>query len=199
MSTIQIKVPNWLDKICAWPVMLYRKQKYGYSYRRIPLGEGKYTIVDPQDFYRFNIFNWCLKDHGSNIYAARLAAAPQKRMRIKIISLHREIMGHPEGLFVDHKNGDGLDNRRDNLRLATREQNMCNRRKTKSKTSSRFTGVSFNKRIGRWSAYVGHCRKNIFLGYFDDEITAARTHDAAAKKYHGEFARLNFPEAATPS
>jgi hypothetical protein len=102
-------------------------------------------------------------------------------------------MDNPKGLLVDHRNGDGLDNHRDNLRIATRSQNACNRHNTKSKASCRFSGLFFDKRRGKWMSRIVVNGK-IFLGYFDSEIDAARAYDAAAKKYHGEFARLNFPE-----
>ncbi len=191
MTTIQIKVPNWLDKICAWPAVRYRRQKYGYTYRRIPLGEGKFTLVDPPDYYRFNIFNWSAIGEGDNFYAVRCVNGPKKGM--KAARLHREIMNAPAGVLVDHKNNDSLDNRRDNLRLATRRQNTYNRRKTKSKTTSRFRGVSFKKQNSRWVAQIQYKGKGIWLGYFESEEEAARAYDRAALKYHGEFASLNFP------
>lgn len=100
-------------------------------------------------------------------------------------------MTPPAGLLVDHKNGDALDNRRDNLRLATYAQNAYNKKKTRTKTSSRFIGVCFSKKTGKWTAYLRFQGKRIWLGQFDNEIDAAKAHDRAAIKYHGEFARLN--------
>jgi hypothetical protein len=173
-------------------MMEYRKHKYGYEYRRIYLGEGKFTIVEPRDYYWLNKFNWCLWDNGSNRYAKRVLYDP--KAGIKTESMHREIMKPAFGLLVDHRNGDGLDNRRENLRPATQLENCRNKRKTRSKTSSRFIGVCFDKQYNKWRAYIRYAGKRIWLGKYANEIDAAKAHDAAAKKYHGEFARLNFPE-----
>ncbi len=93
---------------------------------------------------------------------------------------------------ADHINTDSLDNRRANLRLATHSQNSCNSRRDKSKTLSRFRGVSFSKRKGKWFAAIRINGKKTWLGYFNDEEDAARAYDHAARKYHGEFAMLNF-------
>jgi len=191
MASIQIKVPDWLDWICAWPAMRYRKRKYGYAYRRIYVGEGRYTIVDPQDFCRFNNFRWIINGNGKNIYAVRnVLLANGKRM---LLRMHREIVRPRRKLLVDHRNGDGLDNRRANLRPATHSQNMQNRGKWRCKASSRFVGVCFDKEHKRWRAYIRCQGKRIYLGRYDNEIVAAKKYDAAAKKYYGEFARLNFP------
>jgi len=188
---LTISIPAWLDRICAWPVMRYRKRKYGYSFRRIYLDEGKWTILDLEDYYRYAGFKWCIGGENGNFYAIRGAiAGPDK---IKIVRLHRLIMNAPDGVLVDHRNGDSLDNRRDNLRPATRTQNAYNARKRKN-TSSRFIGIHRDKRTGRWKAQIRAQGKDIWLGRFDSEIDAARAYDAAAKKYHGEFARLNFPQ-----
>jgi hypothetical protein len=108
--------------------------------------------------------------------------------------MHREIIQPKRKLLVDHKNNNGLDNRIDNLRLATRSQNNINSRRNKSKTLSRYVGVSFDSRKRRWYARIYFNNKGLWLGYFDSEIDAARAYDEAAKKYHGEFARLNFTE-----
>jgi len=194
MARIEIKVPDWLDRVCAWPAVEYRRWKYGYTYRRIYLGEGRFTIVEPEDYYWLNNFHWSIKKRGDCFYAIRFLNTPDDKL--KFILLHREIMKAPKGVLVDHRNNDGLDNRRANLRLATRSQNNINRRQNKSKTLSRFVGVTFDRRRRRWVARIyinGKCK---FLGSFDNEIDAAMAYDAAAKKYYGEFARLNFPETA---
>jgi hypothetical protein len=191
-AKLTITIPEWLDKVCAWPVVWYRRRKYGYSYRRIYLGEGRFTIVEPEDYYRFNNFHWTAKKAGDCFYAIRFLNTPDSKL--KFILLHREIMKAPKGLVVDHKNNDGLDNRRVNLRLATRSQNNINRRQDKSKTLSRYVGVTFDKRRRRWVARIYVNGKSKFLGSFESEIEAAKAYDAAAKKYYGEFARPNFQE-----
>jgi len=191
-AKLTITIPEWLDRICACPVSAYRRFEYGYPFRRIYLGEGKFTIVDTQDYYRLKNFNWWVKGNGTNLYAARNSIT--STLRNKTVYLHRQIMNPPPGLVVDHKNCDSLDNRRANLRLATHQENMRNRRKRKN-TSSQYIGVHFDKRKRRWAAHIRYNGKKIWLGYFDSEIEAARAYDAAAKKYHIEFARLNFPEA----
>jgi stress response protein YsnF len=190
MSTIQIKVPNWLDYFFACPLMLYRWLHYGYSYRRIYLGEGEWTILDVEDYYRLNNFKWFLTGRLHKFYAARTIKIDGKT---RITRMHRDIMNPPDNLLVDHQNSDGLDNRRQNLRLATKSQNGCNSRKRKN-TSSVYIGVHLRKKQNRWETSIRHNEKRIFLGSFKNEFDAAKVYDAAAKKYHGEFARLNFPE-----
>jgi hypothetical protein len=195
MTSITIKVPNWLDLLFAWPAMVYRKHRYGYAYRRIDLGEGRHTILDPPDFYRLNNFRWYAEGEGELIYALRTVISAREKSRT--VRMHRLIMNAPANRLVDHRNGDGLDNRRENLRLATPTQNMQNRRKTRRKTSSRFVGPTFVKRRGDWSSRLSYKGKRIWLGYFDSEVEAAKAYDKAARKYHKEFARLNFPEEAS--
>ncbi len=172
--------------------MLYRKQKYGYSYRRIYLGEDEWTILDAEDYYKYGKFNWSLGGSRKNFYAVR--GIKNKNGEFELVRLHRAIMNPPKRRVVDHRNGDGLDNRRDNLRIATKAQNACNGRKRKN-TSSRFIGVHFHKGRNMWAARIQHHKKDIWIGYFKSEVEAARAYDKAARKYHGEFARLNFPKA----
>jgi len=190
-ANLSIRIPEWLDKICVWPVMRYRKRKYGFTYRRIYLGENEYTIVEPADYYTFGKHKWIFWGNGKNTYA--IGELKIGHRKTKKAGLHRIIMRAPKGKLVDHRNGDGLDNRRANLRLATHAQNIYNRRKTKKKTASRFIGVTFDKNYPAWVSCIQYKRKKIHLGRFKNEIDAAKAYDKAAQKYYKDFARLNFP------
>jgi hypothetical protein len=188
---LTISIPNWLDRIFAWPVLYYRKRKFGQPYRKIRLTEGKFTLVDQNDFYWLNNFDWFTKKNNKSFYAVRLDNDCAKWPTM--VSMHRQIMNSPKGLLVDHRNLDGLDNRRSNLRIATYSENNCNRLKKKN-TSSRFVGVCWEKTKSRWVTHIRHNGKIIYLGLFKSEIDAANAYDQAARMYHKEFAHLNFPE-----
>jgi hypothetical protein len=109
--------------------------------------------------------------------------------------MHREIIRTPRHLVVDHINHNGLDNRKANLRPATRAQNNYNRLIIKRKdSSSKYKGVSWKKEYKKWQAQIYVNGQFKFLGYFEDEIQAAKAYDEAAKKYYGRFACLNFPK-----
>ncbi len=112
--------------------------------------------------------------------------------------MHREIMQPRDDRVVDHRNCNSLDNRRANLRFATHAENMHNRRKRKNATSQ-YIGVFYRKDTRKWVAKIMIGRKRIQLGNFENEIDAARAYDEGAKKYHKEFARLNFPPESEES
>jgi len=192
MTTVRIKVPVWLDRIFTCPLILYRRLKYGDPFRRIYLGDGIWTLVSPQDYYPLSSFNWYLASNGQQFYA--FTNVKIGLGKIKMVSMHRMIMNAPRHLIVDHKNGNTLDNRKTNLRFATRAQNAFNRQKVKTKTCSKYIGAYFEKRTGRWTVKIRVDGKRLWLGRFNSELDAARAYDAAAKKYHGEFAKLNFPD-----
>jgi hypothetical protein len=179
---------NWLDLVFASPLLFYRLLRFGCTFRKIYLGLGRFTIVEPRDYYLIRRFKWFVHGNGSNLYAARSALTDDLRSRI--IYLHRQLMSPPAGLVVDHRNCDSLDNRRANLRVVTQAVNMRNRRKRKN-TSSRYIGVHFDKQRNKWSVHIRYNGRKIWLGRFDDESEAARAYDAAAKKYFGEIVRLN--------
>lgn len=153
----------------------------------ISLSHGKFTVIDAADAERVQGIRWyALNTNRSKWYAAAWVGG-------RLIYLHRHLLNAPKGTVTDHIDGDSLNNRRANLRLCTRGQNARNVR-SMTNTSSRYKGVTWCKWSGRWAAYI-HLNKRIRnLGRFESEIEAAHAHDAAARKLHGEFARLNFPE-----
>ena len=106
--------------------------------------------------------------------------------------MHRCIIKVPTGCVVDHINHNGLDNRRANLRPATRAQNNRYSKKRKN-TRSKYKGVSYYSREKQFVAKITTDGKTVKLGYFEDEVEAAKAYDKAARKYHKEFAYLNFP------
>ncbi|MFC1794763.1 AP2 domain-containing protein [Planctomycetota bacterium] len=174
--------------------LYYRRGRYGYRFRRIPLTQGKYAIVDPEDFERLNKHKWYVSKSPNTFYAVRnIRIGPRKRnIRIR---MHREVIHPPDHLVVDHINHDGLDNRKANLRSATRAQNNFNRSIIIRKdSSSKYKGVCWHKSEKRWRAQINVNGERKILGRFKDEIHAAKAYDEAAKKYHGEFASLNFPD-----
>ena len=179
-----------------WPfvalVLLYRRARYGYAFRRIPLTQGKYAIVDPEDYARLSKYKWHAIKSKNTYYASRSIYLSKGKW--KHIKMHREIIDPPDHLLVDHINHKGYDNRKANLRTVTYRQNSYNRVLFRKNPSSKYKGVNFNKRKKQWIARIRYNRKHIFIGYFDDEIEAAKAYDKAAKKYHKEFAVLNFPK-----
>jgi len=98
-------------------------------------------------------------------------------------------------MCIDHINNNGLDNRKANLRPATPAQNARNRRKMAAKTSSKYKGVSYSASARKWCAAIRVNGQYKYFGLFQNEIEAAKAYDKAAKKYHREFAQLNFPSA----
>lgn len=151
--------------------------------KRITLSKGKYALIDDSDFELISQHKW---------YAVETfkwyALAFQNK---KSISMHRFIMGAKEGQQVDHINGNSLDNRRSNLRFCNNAQNQYNRLPDHV-SISKYKGVRWHKRDKLWYAAIKINGKQKWLGYHRDEISAAKTYDAAAKELFGEFAKLNF-------
>ena len=179
-----IKVPIFLARIYLWILLRYKKFRFGSKLNYIPLKQGRFVIVDSADYEKLIKHNWTATI--VTVYAVRIEKG-------KTIYMHNEIMQPQAGLIIDHKDHNGLNNSRVNLRLATRSQNSCNRKK-RAGCSSKYIGVSMDKKTGKWQAAIMIEGTRIFLGNFDNEIAAAMAYDKAAILYHKEFASLNFPE-----
>jgi hypothetical protein len=159
--------------------------------KEIALTRGLTAIVDEEDFDRLIGFKWYAATNSSGGRYARRSLYDQGIRGW--VFMHQEIMPPRLGLEIDHKNCDGLDNRRENLRYATRAQQQANRRPW---GSSGLRGVRFdpNSPLRPWRAKIALNRTVRRLGSFASKEEAARAYDAAAILIHGEFARLNFPE-----
>lgn len=149
----------------------------------------EYALVDDSDYKNLIEYTWRKNAQG---YAVRRTYTRiSKGLRhAKDIRMHRQIMGEPEGMEVDHKNSRGLDNQRSNLRVATHQQNMCNRRKQTNNTSG-YTGVQWHKNSKKWHSVIQVMGKTISLGYFTNKVSAAKSYNEASAKYFGEFGRSN--------
>lgn len=195
---VRVKIPSWLEKPAVLAALLYRRLRYGYPFRRIPLTQNKYAIVDPEDYKRLAKYKWHINTGRGTFYAVRCMWVRRER-KTKSIKMHREIMKIDDELYVDHINGDGLDNRKANLRAVTIMQNSWNMKKFRRNCWSRYKGVTWNTRRKKWVAQIMARGEIKFFGGFEDEMEAAKAYDAAAKKYHGEFAYLNFPDGKLES
>lgn len=153
----------------------------------IPLSKGKVAVIDAEDFELIGRHKWhCLRARKA-FYAVRKVRQPDGRQRT--LRMHTAITGFA---VVDHIDGDGLNNRRANLREATVRQNNRNLRKTTGHTSQ-YKGVSLYKSTAKWCAQIRVNGRTIGLGHHADEVAAAVAYDRAARLYFGEFAALNFP------
>ena len=148
----------------------------------IPLTQGKYAIVDTEDYAFLMRWKWHASQGTSTWYAERM----EKGTKLK---MHRAIMNVPKGMDIDHRNHYGLDNRRQNIRVCTRTQNQQNQRPTVGCTS-KYKGVS--RESGKWRSRICIHNRNISLGAYESEIAAARVYAEKAKELFGEFACLNF-------
>lgn len=143
--------------------------------KTIQLTQDKHALVDDEDFERLNQFKWCCAQG----YATRQGNTKMARV----------IMGEPKGKIVDHRNGDTLDNRRSNLRVCTKTENMRNRKYQPS--SSNYKGVGLH--VGKyWRAQIrDYSGRKKHLGLFKSPEEAAKVYNAAAIRYFGQFARIN--------
>lgn len=154
--------------------------------RVIELSKGQVAIVDDEDFIHLAQWKWSMHSQG---YASRR----RKNGEVadgKVIFMHRAIMSAAKGTHVDHINGNKLDNRRCNLRFATKSQNAANSKRMSNNTTG-YRGVCFYKARNNFTANITVGQKTKFLGYFATAEEASIAYKAAAEKHFGEFVRLN--------
>ena len=152
--------------------------------KEIELTQGYKAIVDDDVYEELNQQKWCvhLMKRDGKAYATRL------------LRLHHAIVGiPPKGYVVDHINGDGLDNRRENLRIISIQDNTRWQKVNKNNTSG-YRGVSFHKAKQRCDASIRANKRKVHLGRYKTAEEAARAYDKAAKEHYKEFAKLNFPD-----
>lgn len=153
--------------------------------KKIPLTKGKFAIVDDDDYEWLSQWKWYAAKGHNTYYAKRHTT---KQGSYTTIEMHTLICDAEQ---IDHKDGNGLNNQRNNLRPATYSQNAANRTKQINNTSG-FKGVYWHKHASKWYARIQVNNKRINLGYFTNKIEAAKSYDKAASIYFGEFAKLNF-------
>lgn len=150
---------------------------------KLKLNKNKYTLIDKEDFDKVSQFNWFF--NGKHAYRT-----VQKNYKSKTIYLHRFITNCPKGKTVDHINGDGLDNRKENFRICSQKNNSYNAKICK-RNKSGFKGVSWIKSRKKWYVSIEKNGYSMSLGLFLDKEEAALAYNKYAKKYFGQYARLN--------
>lgn len=155
--------------------------------KTIPLTHGKVTLVDDEDFEALSKFKWRVQPDGPREYVVRTAQAEGGRVTVR---MHRSILNPGPKEPIDHRNGNGLDNRRANLRISSHGENRRNSRRPITNKSG-FKGVHFHPQAKKWRACIGLKRRRHSLGLFSTPEAAYSAYCAAAIRLHGEFARFN--------
>jgi len=155
--------------------------------KKISLTQGMFAIVDDEDYDHINSFRWFAhKERHGIYYAYRNASIKNSYTR-----MHRMILRARSNFEIDHINGNGLDNRRCNIRLCSHAENLRNQTRIHGK--SKYKGVWWDKNNNKWSCGLTFNYKQIWIGRFISEIEAAKAYDNKAKELFGDFAYLNFP------
>jgi hypothetical protein len=153
--------------------------------KKIPLSQGKFAIVDDEDYKELNKYKWWVNKNNNVWYAKRTTWNGRRNL----ILMHRYILGVSKNLFCDHINGNGLDNRKENLRVCTMGENFKNTKK-RANCKNVYKGV-YKQKSGKWRVTLFVNGKSKHIGQFIDIKNAAQAYNDAAKKYYGEFAFLN--------
>lgn len=153
--------------------------------KEIHLTKNQISFVDDADYASVKSKNWGAHKYPNSWYAS-------SRINGKTTGLHSFLLKPPAGFVVDHIDGNGLNNQRSNLRIATPSENMRNQRRH-ADSASKYKGVWKVKDCNRWAVRLWDGTKRHYVGLFKDEIEAAKTYDFIANQVFGAFAHLNFP------
>jgi HNH endonuclease len=190
--SFSLPVPTILVRLAVRLVLVYRRLRYGHTFRRIKLTRGQYALVDVEDFERLNEYSWYCTSYG---YAmCRTVPEKLRKGKKRHAYMHRLLCPVPEEMVVDHINRNKLDNRKANLRPATKRQNAWNGTFKKRAGKTCYRGVLWDKALKKWRVRLDINGRRKSFGVYADEIEAAKAYDRVVKKYRGEFAVLNFPE-----
>ena len=155
--------------------------------KEIKLTQGKVAIVDDEDFERLNQNKWCAHWDGYNWYAIRRRSCVEGKQII--LFMHRVIMNTPPLVHTDHRDGEGLNNCKENLRICTHQENQHNRKLPHKTNKLGVKGVIWDKKQKKFRTQIGFNGKTIHLGYFTVLADAVQDYRVAEIKYFGEFAR----------
>jgi hypothetical protein len=157
--------------------------------KQIQLTQGEIALVDDFDLEQLSQFKWYVHKAAHTCYARTDVGGRKNK---KHIYMHRLLVSVPAGLQVDHRDYNGLNNQRCNLRICSQQENMQSRRSLNK--TSKYKGVYKCNHASGWYARAQKKGEVFYLGYFRDETEAANAYDAKAKELFGEFAYLNFPK-----
>lgn len=158
--------------------------------KKIKLTQGKYTIVDDDDFEHLSFFKWCVHSSKKGVHKYAYRSQKIKGKRFSVM-MHRQILNVIGNVKVDHINHNTLDNRKKNLRICSDSQNNMNQLPQGRKKQSKYKGVGFHKKAQKWRAYIKKSGKQTHIGYYETQLECAIAYNEAAKKLFGEFAFLN--------
>ena len=155
--------------------------------KTIPLTKGQHTLVDDADFERLAEYKWQALKLPNHFYAVR-------QQEGRSVLMHREILGLTDpNVKVNHRNGNGLDNQKENFQVATQRENLQAFQTPRKGKTSKFRGVSWCSSRKKWATYIQKEGRCVYVGRFVSEVDAARAYDTAARESYGPFACPNFP------
>lgn len=155
--------------------------------REILLTQGKVVLVSDEDYEELNKHKWYAYKCANTFYAQRTLTIGVGKYRT--VRMHSIVMKTPKRMETDHINGNGLDNRRENLRVCTRSENLMNQKRGINNTSG-YKGVSWHKGTEKWQSKIAAKGKRIYLGLFKEKEEAHKAYCEASKRYHGEFGNV---------